>query len=150
MSVISHHWLWFIFEILLSPVLLLYFSDLKLDNKRDIPLHVCQAYLVYHSKSYLTLIYFLITSNDCAMPLLFLVAVIRPLSMSFSFDASGKVYLAAYLPFSVYLLVVAAHLLSQLTHTHRTHCISTLYTHRTHSINTHISCHASVFGDGRL
>ena len=45
------------------------------------------------------LIYLLITSNNCPMPWLFLVAVIRPLSMSFSFDASGKVYLAAYLAF---------------------------------------------------
>lgn len=76
-------------------------------------------------------------SNNCPMPWLFLVAVIRPLSMSFSFDASGKVFLAAYLAFFSWaihflLLVVAAHLLSLLTHTH-TH-IWHISTHTFHAM----------------
>lgn len=74
------------------------------------------------------------------MPWLFLVAVIRPLSMSFSFDASGKVYLAAYLASflfyflilspSVSLLVVAAHLFSQPAHT-----AHILYQHTAHTFH---------------
>lgn len=71
------------------------------------------------------------------MPWLFLVAVIRPLSMSFSFDASGKVCLAAYLTFfflsffqiSVSLCVVAAHLLTQPAHTPHTKILHSSSTH---------------------
>lgn len=75
------------------------------------------------------------------MPWLFLVAVIRPLSMSFSFDASGKVYLPAYLAFYLLLfpsllwLLICSPACTHVKHTVSAHC-------------RHISCHASVVGDG--
>lgn len=126
----------------------LYSSDLKLDNKHAIPLLFLPniSRLLQCITVSLAFIYLLITSNNRPMPWLFLVAVIRPLSMSFSFDASGKVYLAAYLAFYLFLFPSMLWLLicSPSLHT-QTHIKHTVSAHR-----THISCHASVVGDGWL
>ena len=78
-------------------------------------------------------------SNNCPMPRLFLVAVIRPLSMSFSFDVSGKVSLAAYLACYLFLLSSSLWLLI---------CSPSSEPHK--HTSAHISCHALVVVDGWL
>ncbi|XP_038548012.1 protein spire homolog 1-like [Micropterus salmoides] len=71
--------------------------------------------------------------------------VIRPLSMSFSFDASGKVYFPAYLAFYLFLFPTLLWLLICSIRSHCTHIRLFVSAHC-----THISCHASVVGDGWL
>lgn len=50
----------------------------------------------------LDIINLLISTNNCQLSWLFLVTVILPLSMSFSFDSSGIVCLAAFLTFCLF------------------------------------------------